>query len=102
MNNGFKIDILIRIAIFYQEVSANENTDNDSKTKKRPPSLIKGPDKNKSVLEAPNEENDNVSPVRKSKRQRIEAPKVAEAKLETKVYMNRAGLLDNVCLFRNT
>ena len=55
--------------------------------KKRSLSPVQSPVKN--TVDAPTF--DSGSPTRKSKRQRIEAPKIAESKLEPKVYLNKAG-----------
>lgn len=59
--------------------------------KKRALSPIQSPVKPMDPVEAFSVETDSTSPTRKSKRQRIEAPKIVEAKLEPKVYLNKAG-----------
>ncbi|KAL5265475.1 hypothetical protein ACHWQZ_G006255 [Mnemiopsis leidyi] len=60
--------------------------------KKRAFSPIQSPVKARKPVETlPIESNSTASPTRKSKRQRIEAPKIVESKLEPKVYLNKAG-----------
>ena len=62
--------------------------------KKRAFSPIQSPVKKRKPVETlPIESNSTASPTRKSKRQRIEAPKIVESKLEPKVYLNKAGML---------
>ena len=61
--------------------------------KKRALSPIQSPVKARNPVEALPVESNSTSPTRKSKRQRIEAPKIVESKLEPKVYLNKAGKL---------
>ena len=70
--------------------------------KKRAFSPIQSPVKARKPVEAlPIESNSTASPTRKSKRQRIEAPKILESKLEPKVYLNKAGVLRLIEQFHN-
>lgn len=63
----------------------------ESDDKKRAPSPIISPVKQSLQSDS----NNYISPMRKSKRQRIEAPKVALSKLEPKVYLNKRSKINS-------
>ena len=67
--------------------------------KKRALSPIQSPVKARNPVESLPVESNSTSPTRKSKRQRIEAPKIVESKLEPKVYLNKAGKHDTCISF---
>ena len=61
--------------------------------KKRSISPISSPDNDEKPITAPRQNCISPSLIRKSKRQRIEAPKVTEETSDNKVYLNKAGIL---------